>query len=75
MSDLIKDEKVVEAPVEAVVSVEENKTSTTEQDDTVDEKSYKRGQQNKWTRARTGDNRDGDNKRPRKTWEREHKVQ
>lgn len=51
------------------VPVQEN--SNEQGDDSV----YKRGQQNKWTRARTGDKKGGDNKRFKKSpKEREHKV-
>lgn len=46
--------------------------------DEVDESVYKRGQQDKWTRARKGDRRDNSNKRFKKNSgdkkERDHKV-
>lgn len=53
----------------------EKSDSTKSNVDEGDESVYKRGQQNKWARTRKGDKRDEDTKRPRKEWQREHKVQ
>ncbi|CUM62611.1 uncharacterized protein PRCAT00000165001 [Priceomyces carsonii] len=44
-----------------------------ENDDTVDNSAYKRGQQSKWSRTRRGDKRDDSSKRQRKTLERDYK--
>ena len=68
---------------EPIVNKEEVKPKSVEPtseipNDEVDESVYKRGQQDKWTRSRTGDRRDDSNKRFKKNSgdkkEREHKV-
>lgn len=71
MSDEVKVTEEVKITEEQ--SVKPQESPLIDQQD-VDENVYKRGQQHKWTRARKGDQRDDDSKRPKK-WEREHKVQ